>query len=626
MARITPPGWYVMRYAQALSLGIRGKLFSISLALIGLAALTSGVLVETVMRGLLIDRVGDELTRTAEVGALTIARGDDVLALGSHQPLAVRMARAARARVTLLGRDGVVLADSSLSVGELAQAENHASRPEVREALSRGRGASSRFSETVGAQMMYVAVPFRHGSQQGLVRMAMSLADVDGLISHMRWLITGAVLVGLVIAAGMGGLASYLASRSLMQLVTRARALASGEQGARARGERISLPDSDELGGLAGSFNQMADELDRTMRTLGQERDRMHAILESLTDAVLALDDKAGVSEMNGAALALLHVDRAPSGTPLIEVIRVPQLLEIVEAAQRGETQHAEFVWPGPPRRTLFATAAPQRASGTSVLVLRDVTELRRLETMRRDFVANASHELRTPVSIISANVETLIGGALNDPQRAEEFLGAVQRNAERLSRLVTELLDLSRIEEGSQQLELKPMTAEAAVGAVLDLLETRAHDRGLTLDLAVEDDIEFVGDVRSFEQVLVNLVDNAIKYTPRNGTVGITIKRHGEEASIEVWDTGPGVPEGHRARLFERFYRVDPGRSRDMGGTGLGLSIVKHLVESMRGSVGMRPNTPRGSVFWVRLPLSPAAQRAQDEPRHSSTPPGVSA
>ncbi|MDB4989552.1 MAG: multi-sensor signal transduction histidine kinase [Myxococcaceae bacterium] len=602
-----------MSALSSFRLGIRGKLFAISLGLIGLAALTSGVLVETVMRTLLVERVGEELTRVAAVAAQTLALVERPLLQGSEQPLVQRLGQAAHARVTVLAADGRVLGDSALTLAELAHTQSHADRPEVQRALASGRGTASRFSETMNAQMMYVAVPFKRLEQRGLVRIAMSLQDVDALISHMRWLITGAVLIGLAIAAGMGGIASYLASRSLMQLVTRARALASG-----ARGERISLPDSDELGGLAGSFNHMADELDRTMRALGHERDRVHAILESLTDAVLALDGKAGISEMNGAALALLHVERVPSGTPLIDVIRVPALLEIVSSAQRGETAHAEFFWPGPPRRTLLATAAPQRDNATSVLVLRDVTELRRLETMRRDFVANASHELRTPVSIISANVETLLGGALSDPQRAEEFLNAVQRNAERLSRLVTELLDLSRIEADSHELDLKPMTAEAAVGAVIDLLETRAHDRGLELDLAVEDDLEFIGEARSFEQVLVNLVDNAIKYTPRGGTVGIEIRRDADHALFEVWDTGPGVPETHRARLFERFYRVDPGRSRDMGGTGLGLSIVKHLVEAMRGSVGMKPRRDRGSIFWVRLPL---AHTEADEQRASSRP-----
>jgi two-component system phosphate regulon sensor histidine kinase PhoR len=609
-----------MELVQSVKLGIRGKLFAVSLGLISVVALLSGVMVETVMRALIVERVGEQLTRVAGVAANAIELETAPLSVGSEQVLVQRLGRSASARVTIVGHDGRVLADSSLSPSELASALNHGNRPEVRAALSQGRGTDQRFSQTVGTEMMYVAVPFRRGEQFGAVRIAMSLADVDALISHMRWLITGAVCLGLVIAAAMGGLASHLASRSLLSLVNRARALASG-----ARGERISLPDSDELGGLAGSFNRMADELDRAMSALGSERDRGQAILESLTDAVLALDPKARINAMNGAAHQLLEVERVASGTPLIDIIRAPALLEIVNNAQRGQTAHTEFVWPGPPRRTLLATATPERTSGNSVLVLRDVSELRRLETMRRDFVANVSHELRTPVSIISANVETLVGGALNDPQRAEEFLGAVQRNAERLSRLVSELLDLSRIEADDQLLDVRPMTAEGAVGAVIDLLETRAHDRGLELELAITDDLQFLGEPRSFEQVLVNLVDNAIKYTPRGGTVGIDVHHEAGEAVIEVWDTGPGVPEAHRARLFERFYRVDPGRSRDMGGTGLGLSIVKHLVEAMHGTVGMRPRAgtrpeeprtaTRGSVFWVRLPLAPGMPRMASEP-----------
>jgi two-component system phosphate regulon sensor histidine kinase PhoR len=608
--------------AQALRLGIRGKLFAVSLGLITVVALLSGVMVETVMRAMIVDRVGEQLTRVAGVAASAIELASGRLTVGSDQALAQKLGRSASARVTVVDMEGRVLADSALSATDLATALNHGNRPEVRAALSKGRGFDSRFSQTVGTEMMYVAVPFRRGEQRGAVRIAMSLADVDGLISHMRWLITGAVCLGLVIAAVMGGLASHLASRSLMQLVNRARALASGM-----RGERISVPDSDELGGLAGSFNRMADELDRAMQALGSERDRGQAILESLTDAVLALDPKARINAMNGAAHELLAVERVPSGTPLIDIIRAPALLDVVNNAQRGQTGHTEFVWPGPPRRTILATATPERRSGNSVLVLRDVSELRRLETMRRDFVANVSHELRTPVSIISANVETLVGGALNDPQHAEEFLGAVQRNAERLSRLVSELLDLSRIEADDQELDLKPMTAESAIGAVIDLLETRAHDRGLELALSIEDDLGFLGEPRSFEQVLVNLVDNAIKYTPRGGTVGIDVHHEDHEAVIEVWDTGPGVPESHRPRLFERFYRVDPGRSRDMGGTGLGLSIVKHLVEAMHGTVGMRPRAKKGSVFWVRLPLAPGMPRMASDPpsaehRVSTIPP----
>lgn len=583
-----------------MKLGIRGKLFVISLGLIALAAVTCGVLVETVMRQLLSEQVADELMRLADVTAEAVEQAPGALSTGSHQGLVQRLGFAGKARVTVIDGRGRVLADSSLSDGELASVESHADRPEVQSAVTAGRGLSSRYSHTVHASMMYLAVPFSRADGDGVVRVAMSLAYVDGLIAQMRWWLSGAVLLGLVVAAMMGGLASDFASRGLMRLVSRAREIAAGPSG-----ERLSVEQGDELSGLAGSFNRLADELHRTMRTLGDERDRSQAVLESLTDAVLAIDAELKITELNRAAMTLLGLTRAAVGSALIDVIRAPQLLEIVERAKAGEAAHAEVIWPGPPPRTLLATAAPEGARRQSVLVLRDVSELRKLERMRRDFVANVSHELRTPVSIISANVETLTRGEPLDAARSQEFLGAVQRNAERLASMVNDLLDLSRIEAGSYEIELKPIAAEVPVGAVLDLLETSAQAKNITLEIDAEDDLVCVADARSLEHVLVNLVDNAIKYTPAHGTVGLSVRNDGGSVLFEVWDTGPGVPESHRARLFERFYRVDPGRSRDMGGTGLGLSIVKHLAEAMRGTVNMRPREGGGSVFWLRLPAA---------------------
>ncbi len=584
-----------------MNLGIRGKLFAISLALITLAAVASGALVETVMRGLLLDQVRGELERLGSASSEALLLVPGPLTVGSAQNVVTRLGKGAHLRVTVIASDGRVLADSSMPADELANIENHRSRPEVIQALRGGRGVTTRYSTTVHADMMYMAVPFKRADGTGVVRVSMSLSDVDALITHMRWLLTAAVVLGLLVAAFMGALASYFASRSLVELVNRARAVASG-----ARGERLRVgADEDELAGLAGSFNHMADELDHAIETLSRERDLSRAILENLTDGVIALDAQANVTEMNSAARRLLGIGQAPIGAALIEVVRVPALLEIVSQGGTTENASTEFGWPGPPRRTLLATVTPQRARGPRVVVLRDITELRRLELMRRDFVANASHELRTPVSIISANVETLAAGALSDPARASEFLGAVQRNAERLSRLVNDLLDLSRIEDGSHALALKPTSIDGPVGAVLDLLESRANEKKLTFEIAVDDDLTVIGDGSALEHVLVNLVDNAIKYTPSGGSLGILAKREGADVLFEVWDTGPGVPESHRARLFERFYRVDPGRSRDMGGTGLGLSIVKHLVESMRGSVNMRPRKGGGSVFWMKLPAA---------------------
>jgi two-component system phosphate regulon sensor histidine kinase PhoR len=595
-----------------LKLGVRGKLFGISLGLIVLAALISGVFVETVMRRLLVEQVREELERLANLSVHALELDSQPLSVGSHQGLAKSLGSKARARVTIIAPDGQVLADSYLSTDEVRSVENHRTRAEIREAAAHGTGVASRYSTTVGQEMMYLAVPFKRPDGGGFLRVALSLTDVEALITNMRGLITGAVLLGLMVAGLMGALASYFASRSLVELVTRARVVASG-----VRGQRLDAEGEDELGGLAGSFNRMADELDRTIETLGTERDRIQAILESLTEAVLAIDSRACISEANRSARKLLQLEATHVGAPLIDVIRAPEINEIVKRAQAGETATTEFVWPGPSRRLLTATATPQRGRGQLVLVLRDVTDLRRLETMRRDFVANVSHELRTPVSIISANVETLAGGALHDPARGAEFLAAVQRNAERLSRLVSDLLDLSRIEAGSHEFELKPLTPDGPIGSIFEMFEARAHDKKLRLEVDVADDVELVADARGLEHVLVNLVDNAVKYTPAGGTVGLEVKRAPGGVLFEVWDTGPGVPESHRARLFERFYRVDPGRSRDMGGTGLGLAIVKHLTEAMGGQVGMRPRPAGGSVFWVLFPS------VDDAPR-PSVPPAV--
>jgi two-component system phosphate regulon sensor histidine kinase PhoR len=580
-----------------LSLGIRAKLFTISVGLILLGAIVSGVLVETVMRGMLVDRVTYELDRAANlsVRALETALSSDPV---TRQRVVVGLGRAADLRVTLIAPSGEVIADSSQSLDQLHHLENHGSRPEVIDAVATGRGVATRYSATLRADLMYLALSYKPANTAGVLRVSKSLASIDVLVSKMRWLIIGAGLLGLVVAGMMGGLASHFASRSLMNLVSRARSLS-----VRPQGERLLVEPNDELAGLAGSFNRLADELDRTIEALTDERDRTQAVLDSLSEAVLGLDAIAGITEMNRAARVLLNLEDVQAGTPLIEVIRVPQLMETVAEAQQGRSAHTELVWPGPPRRVLSASASPQRTRGRCVVVLRDVTELRKLETMRRDFVANVSHELRTPVSIISANVETLAGGALSDSKRAPEFLNAVQRNAERLARLVSDLLDLSRIEAGQQEIELKPMRAEASVGAVFELLEARARSKEIDFDVAVEDDVMLVADPRALEHVLVNLLENAIKYTPAKGRVGIDVRCDGDDVLFEVWDTGPGVPEPHRARLFERFYRVDPGRSRDMGGTGLGLSIVKHLVEAMRGEVDMRARAGGGSVFWVRLP-----------------------
>ena len=263
----------------------------------------------------------------------------------------------------------------------------------------------------------------------------------------------------------------------------------------------------------------------------------------------------------------------------------------------------SEFELQAIPPKTVLSRVTPLVGSGGAVVVAYDVTEMRRLETMRRDFVANVSHELRTPVSVIRANAETLLDGALEEEKAARVFVQAVLRNSERLSNLIADLLDLSRIEAGHYEVLESRLNLHAIVHRVAESVKHKLEMKEMVLEISVEEHLEALGDAQALEQVLINLVENGIKYTPKGGRFLLRAQAVPDKVRIEVHDNGPGIAPEHRPRIFERFYRVDPGRSKEMGGTGLGLAIVKHLVGAMNGEVGMEPVEPNGSTFWVELP-----------------------
>ncbi|HOX43814.1 MAG TPA: ATP-binding protein [Myxococcota bacterium] len=335
-----------------------------------------------------------------------------------------------------------------------------------------------------------------------------------------------------------------------------------------------------------------------------EERRRFQAVLASMAEGVLLLDGERRVTLVNPAASRLLGLPAQPLGRRLLEVSRLPALHELVERARAGEACEAEL--DAGPQRRLRARATPLEGSHEVSVVVHDVTELRRLEAIRKDFVANVSHELRTPISVIRANAETLLEGALEDAGLARGFVEALLRNAERLSALISDLLDISRIESGSHKLERRPLALAQAVRQVLDNMAQAAAARGQTLSSQVPEALWALGDEKALGQVLTNLLDNATKYTPDGGHIQVRAACQAGQVRLEVVDDGPGIEPQHRARVFERFYRVDQGRSRAMGGTGLGLSIVKNLIEALGGQVGIEPNQPAGSIFWVTLPEAP--------------------
>jgi two-component system phosphate regulon sensor histidine kinase PhoR len=584
---------------------MRGKQFAASLLVVIAAFVAGGIVAERRVESTAVERIERELDRVARAAAVALhdpssATVGDGRALDG---LADRLGAAAGVRVTLVRADGVVVGDSEVS--DLGLLDNHGLRPEIVGAASEGRGVARRRSASTDAESLYLARATDLAGTPGYVRVALPLVDVDTAVDGLRGLFVVAGFAALCVAVLGAALAAEFLSRRVRRLVARARAV------------RRSPSNGDDVDDLSRTFTALADELDRNLQALIDERDRYDALLKAMGEGVLVLDTDGVVVVANPAALALLAVTEPLVGRRLPR----PELQSLADEARRGRTASAELevivdddriqrvlvrATPKPARED----AAPAAPRGI-VLVLHDVTDVRRLETLRRDFVANVSHELRTPCSVILANSETLLSGALDDGPRALKFVEAVHRNAERLSRLIADLLELSRIEAGKVVVRRESINLRDAVDHVVDAVEPRAREKGMHVGVHVDADLAIDGDPRALDQVLINLVDNAVKYTPNGGHVTISAHRDDAAAVLVVTDDGPGVEEKHKERLFERFYRVDPGRSRDVGGTGLGLAIVKHLVEAMGGKVRVEDAHPHGTRFCVTLPTVVASTDA---------------
>ena len=418
----------------------------------------------------------------------------------------------------------------------------------------------------------------------------------------VEWVALGLATV-LVLVAAVGVATIALTRRALRDL-----ARAAAEVGA---GGPRRIGTGGELDAVGAIINRMADDAARTLAQLRAERDLLGSVLDSMTQGVIALDGERRITLVNPAARRIFALPGVPIGERFGDQVAVPEALALVDGGKPDAT--AEFTTPGGLRALARVTA--QRSGEGRLLVVDDVTAIRRLETIRRDFVANVSHELRTPVSVIRANAETLQAGGKDDPAFAGRLIDGLHRNAERLARIVADLLDLSRLDAGQYRLDRAPVPLAIAAGNAISAVEPQVTARGAAIVLEVGPEVTVHADAKALDQVLVNLLDNAVKYSPPGGRVVVRTRPRGDAVRIEITDDGPGIAAHHRDRIFERFYRVDPGRSRDVGGTGLGLSIVKHLVESMGGSVGVDPNTPTGSIFWLELPgeaTSPIAAAAQ--------------
>ncbi len=571
-------------------MALRTKVVGGALLLAGLVVVFWGAYAAPRVGAALAQREEEHLRGMAEAARLRLEVAPDLehAAPGLAREMSVTLGP----RFTIFDASGRPLGDSLLPPEALGRLSPLGERPEVTAVLGGASlGRARRYSATAEARYLYVAIPVRGGVLRlGVPEVSVS-ADGDGALGALAN--TAALSAAAVLLAA--ALAWTLAARAVRGIVGAAR------QKTRSLAEGVPVPArGDELEGLQGSLDAMAKRLEDTLAALAHEKNQIQGLLESMGEAVLALDASQRVTLANRAALGL--VSQPPVGRLLLEVMRVPRLQDLVARAESGEVAEGELELVGPPPRRVMARAAPLPRGMGTVIVLHDVTELRRLETVRTDFVANASHELRTPVSVIRANAETLLDGAFADPVRGPRFLEALALQADRLAALVNDLLDISRLESGNYQLELSPLRLAPAVQAVVEGLAARAKAKGMRVESKVGEELGVQADAGALHQILDNLVDNAIKYTHAGGNVEISATRQGKEVLLAVRDDGPGIEPRFQGRIFERFFRVDPGRSREMGGTGLGLAIVKHLAEAMGGSVGVAAREPRGTEIWVRL------------------------
>lgn len=605
-------------------LGIRAKLILASVVLMLLAGFVIERIGSRELEALMVERTMDHISgelRFAEDNVRRVCAEAGCKDVASVDKLADTLGELAGGRVTLIAPGGEVLGDSDLSLEEVKRAPNHGTREEVVEAIATGSGRSMRYSETVKQNLIYAAVRYSDPSQGiGIVRISVPLKGVDVTLARARLYLLAGVGAAIAAAIAMAALGAHMLTRPVRSLTEAALAMAGGNL-------EVHAPShgTDETAQLGRALNRLSGELLASIEELRDERDLLASILDGMNEGVLVTDGDARIVLANRALRAMTLVGEGTIGKSVIEVIRNASLQEALDRAGSGNeavVREVELSGLMPRKLLVRVSKLPSRKGGKErgngmaadrglIAVFHDVTDLRRLETIRTDFVANVSHELRTPITAISTAAETLLAGALAEPEEAAEFVDVIDRHAKRLKQLVDDLLDLSKIESKNYRLKLVEQDVVPAVTHVARLLEEPTRRRKVDLRIERPDGpLQARIDRRAMEQVLMNLLDNATKYAGEGARVVVTPSRlPSGGVELKVKDDGPGISPVHLGRIFERFYRVDAGRSRELGGTGLGLSIVKHLVELMNGTIDVESELGKGSTFIVRLP--PSGERA---------------
>ena len=584
-------------------MGIRARVFLIVFFSLAVSIRIAYVIAERDITSTFEEQTIYQLEKQAQLLLVNIDNVSKYSDIKAADSLADKLGNASDSRVTLILNNGVVVGDSDVELQSISNLDNHANRDEIKEALAYGKGWSSRYSDTIGRQLLYFAITDNNEIEPNIIRISVPYTYLDQVFASLNLSIFLIGIVAFVVCFIASTLIFNYTYKNLSELENAVSSLAKGPIKNKDK-EILPLEGLDEFSSVARSITQVSEALKNQVRLIAKQRNQFGSVLDDLGEGVIVFNDLAEITYHNDQALRILNL-KTDINNKTLEELNIKAIGNLYDIASKKKKSNKEFEIDlgNGSTRWVLASMNQSNTAKQYILVVHDITQLRKLDSMRRDFISNVSHELSTPVSVIMANSETLLSGALDNKADAENFSKAILHNAERLSEMVSDLIDLSRIEYGELKLEFEKVNINQSILKALDAIKGLAAKKEISLNFDEYED-EFIRvDINAIDRILINLLDNAIKYSPNKSSVRITIEDKNSHIEVNVIDSGKGIDDSDKVRIFGRFYRTAQARASDKTGSGLGLAIVKNLVHSLDGDVGVRNSNSGGCNFWFTVP-----------------------
>ncbi|MDB4120548.1 ATP-binding protein [Gammaproteobacteria bacterium] len=585
-------------------MSIRSRIFIIILSCLFIGLSLAFIVAERDLSEGLQEQIESELSKQAKILRQSFAGFPKVNNSISLKSQIDSYSDASGSRITLIARDGLVLIDSEIAMDSLKSLDNHSDRPEVIAAFNNGSGSSKRFSNSIQQEMLYFALLDTTSNPERVIRISVTNEYLDRSLASLENSMTLIIVVALIVAILASVIAGNYIRESLMDLE---RAASDMSDGSYKKKDLESLPVKrrDEIGSMARNISTISTNLKNQISLIAKQRDQFGSVLDGLGEGIMVCDQNGLITFRNDQIMQILGLDEIIDKS--INDLEIPALSRMYKKAQKKGKFDSEFELETGEDDTRWILAHMNKAKSTQelILVVHETTQLRQMDSMRRDFISNLSHELRTPVSVIKANSETLLNGALEDKKDAKIFSKAILHNADRLSEMVTSLIDLSRIEYGELKFVIERIDLNDLIETIVLSHKNKAKKKSIQVLFEHQPDVIVRSDAKAIERVLNNLIDNAFKYSPENSIIEIKLNKQGEFIRLAVMDQGEGVAEEEQDLVFKRFFRTATARANTQQGSGLGLAIVKNLVYNLQGDVGVKSISEGGSEFWFTIPIN---------------------